>query len=46
MDSPHPSQNHEPDAHIDALIGEYFDRRRAGEELTVEQFAAEHADLA
>jgi len=46
MDSPHPSQNHEPDAHIDALIGEYFDRRRAGEELTVEQFAAEHADFA
>jgi len=46
MDSPHPSQNQEPDAHIDALIGEYFDRRRAGEELTAEQFAAEHTDFA
>lgn len=46
MDSPRSRQEPEPDERIDALIGEYLDRREAGEELTPEQFAAEHADLA
>ncbi|UCF35125.1 MAG: protein kinase [Phycisphaerales bacterium] len=35
-----------PDERIDELINEYFDRRQAGEDLTIESFAAEHPDLA
>jgi len=36
----------EPDERIASLVNEYFDRRQAGEELTPEQFAVEHPELA
>ncbi|UCD74510.1 MAG: protein kinase [Phycisphaerales bacterium] len=45
MDPSHPEQKPQPDERIGRLIDEYFDRRAAGEELTPEQFAAEHSDL-
>jgi len=35
-----------PSAHIAALIDAYFERKRAGETVTPESFAAEHPDLA
>ena len=36
----------EPDERVASLVNEYFDRREAGEELTPEQFASEHPELA
>jgi len=41
-----PQHNAEPNARVVALVGEFFDRRQAGEELTPQAFADEHADLA
>ena len=43
---PHPSeQSFHADDRVAALINEYFDRRREGESLTPESFAAEHPEL-
>ena len=44
----HPSQsqgNTSPNRHLMALVEEFFERRRAGEKLTPEGFAAEHPGL-
>jgi tetratricopeptide (TPR) repeat protein len=46
MDSSRPRETPEPDERIDSLIGAYFDRRQAGEDLTPEQFAGEHPEFA
>lgn len=46
MDCSDPEPASRPDDRIAALINEYFDRRQAGEEITVESFAAEHPELA
>lgn len=45
--SPEPSEYEGPsDPQIAALVNEYFDRRQSGEDLTPDQFAAEHPELA
>ncbi len=45
--NPEPHENDAPANPLIAdLINEYFERRQAGEELTPEQFAAEHPDQA
>ena len=36
----------QPSERLDSLIGEYFDRKAAGEGLTPEAFAAEHPEMA
>ncbi|MCK4659224.1 MAG: protein kinase [Phycisphaerae bacterium] len=36
----------QPKDRVAALVGEYIDRRRSGEKLTLESFAAEHPELA
>ncbi len=41
-----PEHEAQPGEHISSLINEFFDRRRAGEELTPERFLAEHAEVA
>jgi tetratricopeptide (TPR) repeat protein len=46
MDCSPPRETPEPDERIDSLIGAYFDRREAGEDLTPEQFSAENPELA
>jgi len=40
-----PDRQEHPDDRIDRLINEYFSRRQKGEDLTPEQFAAEHAEV-
>ena len=44
MDPTSPHDQTEPDKQITTLVGEYLDRRHAGEHLTPEQFLAEHPD--
>jgi serine/threonine protein kinase len=41
-----PEQDAQPGEHISSLINEFFDRRKAGEDLTRERFIAEHAEAA
>ena len=50
MDPHSPEHNQQPPEHpnekISALIDEYFERRKAGEDLTPERFGAQHPGLA
>jgi len=41
-----PPNGAEAEQRITALVGEFFDRRQAGEALTPEEFAREHQDVA
>jgi len=41
-----PHNDAEPDPRITSLVNEFFDRRQTGEDLTPEQFAAEHPEVA
>jgi serine/threonine protein kinase len=41
-----PEHEAQPSERVSSLINEFFDRRRAGEELTPERFLAEHPDVA
>ena len=45
MDPSLPADGQQPPEPISGLINEFFDRRASGEDLTPEQFAAEHPDL-
>ncbi len=46
MKSQTPLDGADADQRITALVGEFFDRRQAGEALTPEEFAREHQDVA
>ena len=46
MDPPPAGRDEQPSEHISSLIDEFFDRRRAGENLTPERFLAEHPQVA
>ncbi len=46
MDPPPAERDEQPSEHISSLIDEFFDRRRAGENLTPERFLAEHPEVA